>query len=235
MQQYRPWRFLVLLATLILLLVIQPMVQGFSSPRPVFDVLTSLVLLAAILSLFSGRGPTRLALVFGVPALAGRWLAFMFSANGDDFVALADYFVEILFLGFVAVMILRTILTQGRISSDSIFGAICAYLIFGMAWGSLYSVIEIRNPGSFHSSGELAAALQSVETRGPVLTYYSFVTLTTTGYGDITPVAPTARTLAWLEAMTGQFYIAVLVAGLVGIRVSQGPGNRNDKPSSRHP
>ena len=229
MQQYRPWRFLVLLVTLILLLVIQPMVQEYSSRRPVFEVLNSLVLLAAILSLFSGRWPTRLALIFGVPALVGRWLAYMFSTSGNDLVALTDYFVEIVFLGFVAVMILRTILTQGRISTDSIFGAICAYLILGMAWGSLYSVIEIRHPGSFHASGELAAALQSAETRGPVLTYYSFVTLTTMGYGDITPVAPPARTLAWLEAMTGQFYIGVLVAALVGIRVSQGPANQDER------
>ncbi len=110
---------------------------------------------------------------------------------------------------------------------DSIFGAICAYLLLGMAWGSLYSVIEVMQPGSFQATGKMADALTSAEARGPVLVYYSFVTMTTVGYGDITPVSPPARTLAWLEAMTGQFYIAVLVAGLVGIRLSQGPVNRS--------
>jgi len=227
-QQYRPWRFLILLVTLILVLVIQPMVRGFSNRSPVFDVLYSLVLVAAILSFSEGRWPTRLALILGVPALLGRWLAYMLASSSDDFVALTDHFVEILFLMFVAAMILRAMFIQGGISLDSIFGAICAYLLLGMAWGSLYSVIEVSHPGSFQAAGEMADALKSAEARGSVLVYYSFVTMTTVGYGDITPVSPPARTLAWLEAMMGQFYIAVLVAFLVGIRVSQGPVKRND-------
>jgi hypothetical protein len=230
-QQYRPWRFLVLLVALFLLLVIQPMLRGFSIRGSVFDILYSLVLVAAILSLCQGRWPTRLALILGVPALLGRWLAYILASSGDDFVALTDHFVEILFLGFVAVMILRAILTQGSISLDSIFGAICAYLLLGMAWGSLYSVIEVLQPGSFQATGKLADSVKSAEARGPVLVYYSFVTMTTVGYGDITPVSPPARTLSWLEAMMGQFYIAVLVAFLVGIRVSQGPVKRNNGSS----
>jgi len=95
-QKYRPWQFLVLLVTLILLLVIQPMVQGFSSRSPVSSVLCSLVLVAAILSLCQGRWPTRLALILGVPAILGRWLAYMFASTGDDFITLTDHFVEIL-------------------------------------------------------------------------------------------------------------------------------------------
>ena len=140
-------------------------------------------------------------------------------------------FLEIIFLAFVAAMILRAIFTQGSISLDSIFGAICVYLLVGMAWGSLYSMTEVLNPGSFQATGKLADTLNSAETRQPVLIYYSFVTMTTVGYGDITPVSPPARTLSWLEAMMGQFYIAVLVAFLVGIRVSQGPVKRNNGSS----
>ena len=77
MQQYRPWRFLVLLVTLILLLVIQPMVRGFSNRGPVVDVLHSVVMVAAILSLLEGWWPKVAALGLGVPALSGRWPAFM--------------------------------------------------------------------------------------------------------------------------------------------------------------
>ena len=123
-------------------------------------------------------------------------------------------------------MILRAIFTQGSVSLDSIFGAICAYLLLGMAWGRLFG-IEVLQPGSFQATGKMADALKSTEARGPVLDYYSFVTMTTVGYGDITPVSPPARTLAWLEAMMGQFYIAVLVAALVGIRLSQGMVKRD--------
>jgi voltage-gated potassium channel len=233
MRQYRPWRFLVLLVTLALLLVIQPMVGGFTVRGPVFDALYSLVLVAAILSLRERRRPWMAALLLGVPALLGRWLAYLLSSAGEDFLTLTDHFVEILFLGFVAVMILRLILTQSKISADSIFGAICVYLLLGMAWGTFYAAIEVLRPGSFVASGDLADALKSAETRGPVLIYYSFVTLTTVGYGDITPIAPSARTLSWLEAMMGQFYIAILVASLVGIRLSQRPAtlsSDNDGP-----
>jgi voltage-gated potassium channel len=222
MQQYRPWRFLVLLVTLVLALVIQPMVQGFSVRGPVFDVLYSLVLVAAVLSLCERRWPMTAALILGIPALLGKWLAFLLASTGDDVLTLSDHFVEVLFLGFVALMILRVILTQGSISLDSIFGAICAYMLLGMACGTFYSTIEVLRPNSFLASGELAEALKLPETREPVLIYYSFVTLTTVGYGDVTPVSPPARTLSWLEAMMGQFYIAVLVAFLVGTTVSQG-------------
>ena len=227
LKQYRSWRFLVLLVTLILVLVIQPMLRGLSSRSPVFSVLYSLVLVAAILSVSEGRWPRRAAVILGVPALLGRWLAYLLAAGGNDFITLSDHFIEILFLAFVAVMILRAIFTQGSVSLDSIFGAVCAYLLLGMAWGSLYSVVEVMQPGSFQATGKMVDALTSVEARGSVLVYYSFVTMTTVGYGDITPVSPPARTLAWLEAMMGQFYIAVLVAFLVGIRVSQGVVGRN--------
>ena len=223
MQRYRPWRFLVLLISLNLLLVIQPMVQGFSIRSPLFSVFYSLVMIAAILSLFEGRWLRWAVLILGVLVLLGRWLAFLLVASSEDALTLADHFGEIIFLALVAAMILRAIFTQGSISMDSIFGAICVYLLVGLTWGSLYSMTEVLSPGSFQASGKLAESLNSAETRQPVLSYYSFVTMTTVGYGDITPVSPPARTLAWLEAMTGQFYIAVLVAFLIGIRVSQGP------------
>jgi hypothetical protein len=80
--------------------------------------------------------------------------------------------------------------------------------------------------------------VQAEQSRIHLFTYYSFVTLTTVGYGDVTPISTPARTCAWLEALTGQFYLAVLVAGLVGALLSQkaestetepGPG-RQGKP-----
>ena len=235
MQQYRPWRFLVLLISLLLLLVIQPIVRGFSVRSPLFSIFYSLVMVAAMLSLFEGRWLRWTVLGLGVSVLLGRWLSFLLAASSENAITLADHFGEIIFLALVAAMILRAIFTQGSISMDSIFGAICVYLLVGLAWGSLYSVIEVSSPGSFQASGKLANTLNSAETRQPVLAYFSFVTMTTVGYGDVTPVSPPARTLAWLEAMMGQFYIAVLVAFLIGIRVSQGPvkGDKTNGPENR--
>lgn len=230
-QRYGSRRFLVLLIALVLLLVIQPMARGYSARSPIFFALSTLALVAAILSLCQGRWPTWLALVLGIPALLGRTVAYVLSGNGDQLALLTDHCVEILFLGFVAVMILRSILSQEQITMDSIFGAICAYLLLGIVWGAAYSVLEVSHPGSFDTTPAMADALKSPHTRAPALVYYSFVTMTTVGYGDITPVSIPARTLSWLQAMTGQFYIAVLVAFLVGIHVSRRPINGGKGPS----
>ncbi|MHB8957648.1 MAG: potassium channel family protein [Pirellulaceae bacterium] len=91
----------------------------------------------------------------------------------------------------------------------------------GIIWSLLYFAVETASPGSFFMAspgrdGATAAPLH----RGD-LSYYSFITLATVGYGDVTPTTPLARTLAWTEAITGQFYLAILVAGLVGFKVTQ--------------
>jgi hypothetical protein len=99
---------------------------------------------------------------------------------------------------------------------DSVFGSICGYLLLGMAWGVLYSMLDTVWPGSFEVERRLAEQVHANDSRIHLFTYYSFITLTTVGYGDVTPLSTPARTCAWLEALTGQFYLAVLVAGLVG-------------------
>jgi hypothetical protein len=85
-----------------------------------------------------------------------------------------------------------------------------------MAWGVLYSLLDATWPGSFEVGARLAEQVRADESRIHMFTYYSFITMTTVGYGDVSPLSTPARTCAWLEALTGQFYLAVLVAGLVG-------------------
>src|SRR5262249_35277968 len=107
------------------------------------------------------------------------------------------------------------------LSLDSVFGSICGYLLLGMAWGVLYSMLDTVWPGSFAVGDRLAEHVETGDSRIQLFTYYSFITLTTVGYGDVTPLSTPARTCAWLEALTGQFYLAVLVAGLVGALLSK--------------
>src|SRR5688500_9274387 len=122
------------------------------------------------------------------------------------------------------------------LTGDSIYGAVCGYLFLGLAWAMLYSMIEAVQPGSFQISESLRAA--STFPRPQVLTYYSFVTLTTVGYGDVTPLSPMTRTFAWIEAISGQFYLAIIVAGLVTVlaastkeRQRVGPSGEADEPA----
>jgi voltage-gated potassium channel len=112
---------------------------------------------------------------------------------------------------------MKQIATGNNISANRIVGAICVYLMLGVIWALSYELMEATIPGSF---GGLTESAQSSGSSSDWV-YFSFVTLTTLGYGDVLPLTDFARTLAYFEAIVGQFYLAVLVAGLVGAYLSE--------------
>lgn len=118
------------------------------------------------------------------------------------------------------VAILADVVRAERVTPQKITGALSVYLLLGYAWGIVFTILETVQPGSFNLVLGDAAAGSRGETFGHLL-YYSFITLSTLGYGDITPLSEGARSLAALEAVTGQIYLAVLVARLVGLEISQ--------------
>lgn len=107
-----------------------------------------------------------------------------------------------------------------RADTNTLIGAVCIYLLLGLIFALLYALIAYFWPeGSFNGIAVQKDAIQLDN-----FLYYSFVTLSTAGYGDITPINPLLRTLAYLEMIAGQFYMAILVAGLVGLfMVKRGP------------
>lgn len=109
---------------------------------------------------------------------------------------------------------------------DKIRGAICVYLLIGFAWTFGYGIIELINPGSFSGLAEIDA--NNHVGRIMQLRYFSFATMTTLGYGDILPRSPVARTLATLEAITGQIYLTVLIARLVGLHIVDSTSRAGD-------
>ncbi len=126
-----------------------------------------------------------------------------------------------LFFVSMAAVILYYITKAKRVTFDIITGAICGYLLLGMIWTMLFSLIEIILPGSFLINGQSIMTAYG-DFQRPIYThlvYYSFVTLTTLGYGDISPASPPARAFSSLEAITGQLYIAILIARLVALQI----------------
>jgi hypothetical protein len=206
---------LILLGTLLLILVVQPIAFGVSTRPQLFDVLLMLVTVALLLSFCPDKRRRLFAIAFGGPTG-------LFSLGGHMFaqpqtpVVLVGHCLAVVFFFWAAVLIVASIFRTQALSLDSVFGAICGYLLLGMAWAVLYSMLDSAWPGSFAVADRLAAQVRADDSRIHLFTYYSFITLTTVGYGDVTPVSTPARTCAWLEAVTGQFYLAVLVAGLVG-------------------
>jgi len=109
----------------------------------------------------------------------------------------------------------KSLLLSSSIDVNKIIGAICVYLLLGLDWSFFYLFINMVIPDSFHGLPSTDIGNQLLE-----LMYYSFITITTVGYGDLIPVKPLARTVAFLEGFVGQFYVAVLVAWLVGMFLS---------------
>ena len=110
----------------------------------------------------------------------------------------------------------RRVLFSGSINPNKIVGSLCLYLLLGMIWATLYLVVGELVPGAFKGTD---SRVWYESFSGMI--YFSYVTLTTLGFGDITPVAPIARFLTYAEAVIGQFYLAIVVASLVGLRISE--------------
>jgi voltage-gated potassium channel len=112
------------------------------------------------------------------------------------------------------VIAIRHILFSGKITLNKIIGSVCIYLLIGVLWGLMYIFTSYFEPDAFDG-----LTINNNQTWDFI--YYSFVTLTTLGYGDINPVIPVSRSLAYLEAICGQFYLAILVASLVGAHLTE--------------
>lgn len=204
-----------------LILILSPVLDTvFESPK-IDSYLTAGFLLFALYEIT--RRPTDLVigLALGIPAVAGG----LFNAATPDTPAMnvAPIVLSGLFLGFLIVRILKDVITGSRITSEQIFGSVCAYLLIGFLFSSIYGFISLVDHDSFAVTDALAAELASTdETRSSgFFTYFSFVTMSTLGYGDIAPVSAAARTFAWAQAVLGQLYLAITVAALVGIHIAR--------------
>ncbi|GMU51417.1 MAG: hypothetical protein AMXMBFR33_05630 [Candidatus Xenobia bacterium] len=117
------------------------------------------------------------------------------------------------FFLYVTLLILSNVFSASEINADKIFGATCAYLLVGLVFAHIYLLIELTHPGTFKLDPQIKDPLTIFDD----LLYFSMVTMTTVGYGDIVPLTRPARSLATMEAVFGQFYIAVLVGRLLGL------------------
>lgn len=213
-------RFAMVLAAALLLVVAQPLTSGFIADDRSFDIFFSLLIVAMLLRVFDEREHRRIALTMGVTAFLGLWLGHAVGGSAGRILVVAAHLVAASFFAFSLYGILRAIFVS-RVSGDALFGAACGYLLLGIIWSLLYYAVETAAPGSFSLSSLRDAGVVAERLERSDLSYYSFITLATVGYGDVVPTTPLARTLAWTEAITGQFYLAVLVAGLVGFKVAQ--------------
>ena len=209
-------RCLFLMVSLLVLLLVHPFFPAGPVGQTLLLILNSGTLIAGIYAVSDSRKHTIVATVIGVLWFALAWSNPVLGAGVPSFLTLV---VTIIFYTFALVRVLAYVLQVSPVTKDKIYGAISVYLLMGVAWASCYSLIHVVQPEAFFAD---QAHNPEGAMRFADFLYFSFVTLTTLGYGDITPVSSQARSLAMMEAVCGVLYIAVLVARLVSVYRPQG-------------
>ncbi len=209
-------RYAALLISLLFLAVVVPLFEGTGFDTAVTDLVSIAILVSGVWAA-SHRARDVAILAMLAILMTTRWLPF----SGQRGIALLSGIAGALFFVYVAGIILADLMAARRVTIDTIGGAACGYLMIGLAFGSLYFVIELLHPGAFNLAESARSSFRAMNAGYLHLAYYSIVTLTTVGYGDINAKIPIAENLSAIEAMIGQFYIAVLVARLVSIQILQ--------------
>src|SRR5213080_2666041 len=207
----RRFSMVQLLIALALLFFFFPFVEEIKGGDIIVSLLLSLVLLSAILAVASRGRTLTVALLLAIPAVAGRWL----NHFQPHLLPPAIFLVAgIGLVAFVVVNLLRFVLRAPSVDAEVLCASISAYLMLGLMWTMAYWLVDQLTPGGAFSFNTNAGP-RSIN--GFNAFYFSFITLSTVGYGDITPVSRIARWLAAMEAMTGLLYVAVLIARLVSL------------------
>ncbi len=197
-----------LLIALALLFFFFPFVEEVKGGDLIVSLLLSLVLLSGVLAVSDRKGVLLIALVLAIPAIAGRWI----NHFRPDLVRPAVFLTAALVLtAFVVVNLLRFVWRAPSVNIEVLCASISAYLMLGLMWTMAYWLVDQLTPGAF------AFNVGPRSMNGFNGFYFSFITLSTVGYGDITPVSRIARWLAAMEAMTGLLYVAILISRLVGL------------------
>jgi hypothetical protein len=225
-------RYIWLMTALLMLLIVGPLVgrvEVLAQSLYLGDFVLVLLLLASVRTFFDSRrhfisclGLAFLALVFGI-------LTRVVAADLRDGFTVAGHATEVVLLVYLILLIAGDIFTRDEVDTDTICGSITVYLLMAGVFSVAYTIILEIDPTSFRIPADIADPDGSL---GPdrLMAYFSLVTITTLGYGDITPKGEMARSLANLEALIGQLYLTVLVARLVGRHVSN---RRAGAPSAR--
>jgi hypothetical protein len=200
-----------LLGALVLLLVVTPFVQSLRNGQLMETVAVSLVLVSAVFAV-GGRGRVLWSgAVLCSIALLARWTQHF---SPDFLPAWVTPITALTFLIFVVVNMIRFIIRPGAVTTEIICASIATYLLLGLTWAMVYVLLARESPDafSFPIGPEAERTMDNFNAF-----YFSFVVLSTVGFGDIVPISRAARMIAVLEAVTGMFYITILVARLVAL------------------
>jgi hypothetical protein len=220
----RPHKCRYLLGSLVALLVAFPFLGEFVAQRPMILVAPVVgVFVAGVVVVNAGRWYVRIAILLGViQAVPFIVTVFAQEAGAVYSISVVTFLaVAVILILFSTYCVLSYVLRARTITTDQIYAGICMYLMLGFAFGAIYHLSNALSPAGFALGGTPVVQGQRLD-----LMYFSFITLATLGYGDITPISNSARSLAQLEAVAGTLYIAIFMARLVS-RHAEEPGSES--------
>ena len=205
-------RFLFLLILSFTSLLVGSFIHDFLKLRYLFDLVISAIFIFAIYAIVEKNHQLIIFLCLAVPMFVSLWSRYFMDL---EMLSVTGELCGIAFFGYSIYSIVRYLLKQREVNRETIFASLVIYMLMAFMWARAYSLLEVIRPDSF------ALPEGSSFNNRVVFLYYSFVTITTLGYGDITPLTDKASGLSIVEAITGQFYLVVLVAWLVGMYISK--------------
>jgi hypothetical protein len=211
----RPWYrgpYFILCVVLMLVTIALPLIGNILGAYLV-RVTLSLLLFAALYAVVGDRRIFRVLGVLLLPLIAGNWLL---DPADIPLWARATAVVTMLFMGTTTIVIFASVIRAKKVTTDIIFGAVAVYLLVAVIVANLLQVLNYVEPGSV-----LTSVTEAGQEIFPEFLYFSLVTLTSVGYGDLSPVGPASRVVATATGVFGQLYLAILIAKLVGVYTAQ--------------
>jgi len=213
-------KFLYFLVTLVLLITYVPFAEMGIYHTAILNLLTTVFILTGVYAVSETSSHIFIASMLGVPWFLINWINLFIHHDSSGLGALSW---GVLFFSYTTALVFINIIRGTRVDIETLYGAVTVYLLIGITYASIYILIENVYPGSFNMISNQG---HEYPFQMHDLLYYSFVTLTTLGYGDITSVRASARILSVSEAVIGQLYLTILVARLVGLHISSISKNR---------
>jgi voltage-gated potassium channel len=210
-------RHSAMLVSLVVLLCALPLGQAFVGESTRFSVLLALVLIAAVFVNSHQRSIFVIALMIGSGSVIGIGYAAYFDSH---LVRIVSETLGLTLLGFTTLVMFNSLIHTDRVSQDAVVGGICVFLLIGLCFALVFILMTDLNPGALELGNEaIVRSNADSSAHATLLLYFSFVTLTTLGYGDVSPVGDMARMFAVAEALIGQLYLVVFLARLVALYV----------------
>lgn len=205
------------LAALVAMFIASPLFEATRSGPLIEVALITVVMCMGVLAVGGQRRTFIVAMILVVPGVLGIWVNHLWPERCP---LEAVQFARLVFLLFVVVRLLVFILRAPKVNSEVLCAGVSIYLLMGLVWTLAYLLVAGESPGAFAFSAPADSALGMTRFNA---FYYSFMTLTTVGYGDITPVSKVARMLAVMESMSGTLFVGILIARLVSLYSAPGP------------